>query len=295
LELCIDFPSTGGCVDYACAYMNTLSWNTPFTPLPMERNPRRVFERLFGEGATATQRVRRVTQDVSILDGALQEMTALRRQLGRFDQHRVDQYAESIREVELRLRRLEQQNAASTGGEGVVIPDSVPDSYEDHVKLMYDLQVLAFHADLTRVITFMMGRELSSRSYPQIGVPEAHHSISHHDNDPEKLEKVAKVDAYHLGLLAYFLDRLKATPDGDATLLDGLAVLYGCAMSNGNMHTHDRLPIVVAGKLGGTIQGGQHLFFDQELPMANLLVSLLNKANVGTEQLGDSTGPLAGF
>jgi hypothetical protein len=297
LELAIDNADRGPVCDegYTCAYMNTLSWSTPSTPLPVEVNPRLVFERLFGEGGSAKERVLRIREDRSILDSVRPNVAKLQLALGAPDRRRIDQYLQSIREVEQRLQRVETQNVESpaAGADGTKRPVGVPDNFEDHVKLMFDLQVLAYQADITRVITFMLGREVGGRSYPQIGVPEGHHGISHHEDVPEKLAKVAKIDAYHLHLLAYFLEKLRTTPDGDGSLLDQVMILYGSGISNGNLHSHDNLPVLLAGGGAGQLQGGRHLKYAEHMTMSNLLLSLLDKAQARTDRLGDSSGLLA--
>jgi hypothetical protein len=278
---------------YTCAYMNTFSWSSATTPLPMENNPRLVFQRLFGEGENAKDRLIQTREDQSILDAVSGSMKRLESTLGPADRRRVDQYFSAIREVELRLQRIEAHNAESTTlGPAGTRPLGIPDNFEDHIHLMFDLQVLAFQADITRVTTLMIGREEGGRSYPQAGVPEGHHSISHHDNNPEKLAKLAKIDAYHVKQMAIFLGKLKQTPDGDANLLDNSMILYGGGISNGNMHNHEHLPIVLAGG-AGQLKGGRHIEYQQDTPMSNLLWSILDKAGVHTDKLGDATGMLA--
>jgi hypothetical protein len=279
---------------YTCAYMNTFSWSSATTPLPMENNPRLVFQRLFGEGQNAKDRLTQTREDRSILDAVTGSMKRLESSLGPADRRKVDQYLTSIREVELRLQRIEAHNAESTTlGPSGTRPLGIPDNFEDHIHLMFDLQVLAFQADITRVTTLMIGREEGGRSYPQAGVPEGHHSISHHDNNPEKLAKLAKIDAYHVKQMAIFLGKLQKTPDGDATLLDNSMILYGGGLSNGNMHNHENLPVVLAGGGAGQLKGGRHIEYPHDMPMSNLLRSILDKAGVHTDTLGDATGMLA--
>lgn len=291
LELATDFNYVVGACDngYACVYMNTLSWSTPTTPLPTEANPRVVFERMFGDGGTAAERVAELRKSGSILDWVMNDMVSLQRKLGPADRTTVTQYLDSIRELERRIQMAEQQSSAAPPGT-IERPIGAPQAWEDHVKLMFDLQVLALQADITRVITFQMAREVSTRTYPQIGVPEAHHPTSHHKNDPEKLAKLAKINAYHVSLFAYFLDRLKSTPDGDGTLLDNSLYLLGSGMGNPDVHDHRQLPILVAGGGGGTLKGGRHINFKQPTPMANLLLTMLDKAGIGMETFADSTG-----
>jgi len=296
LELSLEDRSSAPLCDegYTCAYSNTLSWSSATTPLPVENNPRLVFERLFGEEGNAQDRAVRIREDRSILDSVTGAMKQLQGGLGSTDRRKVDQYFEAIRGVELRLQRIEAHNAQSPSAEqGVARPLGVPEKFEDHIHLMFDLQVLAFQADITRVITMMFGREMAVRSYPQIGVPDSHHSVSHHDNNPEKLAKIAKIDAYHVEQMAYFLGKLKETRDGENSLLDNSMILYGGGISNGNLHNHEHLPVVLAGGGAGQLKGGRHLEFKTDTPMSNVLRSILYKAGVHTDSLGDSTGVLA--
>jgi uncharacterized protein DUF1552 len=279
---------------YTCTYSNTLSWTSPTTPLPVENNPRLVFERLFGEGGDARQRGYRLRENRSILDSVTDSMKQLQGTLGTPDRRRVDQYFEAIRQVELRLQRVEAQNAESpTMGEGVARPLGAPEKFEDHIRLMMDLQVLAFQSDITRVTTLMFAAERSGRSYPEAGVPDSHHSVSHHDNNPEKLAKVAKIDAYHIQQLAYFIGKLRDTQDGDGTLLDHSMLLYGAGISNGNVHDHSPLPILLCGGGAGQLQGGRHIVFKDEPPLSNVVRSVLDKAGVHADHLGESTGVAA--
>jgi len=284
----------GACaVGYSCTYINTISWRNPTTPNPMEINPRVLFDRLVGEGRDANERMARMQQDRSILDRVTNKVNRLKGALGPGDQLRFDEYLENIREIERRIQLAEKQNNSRVG-----LPDSpagIPDSWDEHVKLLFDLQALAFQADMTRVSTFMMARELSSRSYPWIGVPDPHHATSHHQNDPEKLEKNAKIQTYHLSLFGYFLNKLKNTQDGQGNLLDHSLLLYGSCMSNSNVHDHGPLPVVVAGGAGGNLRGWRHLKYPDQTPMSNLLLSLLEKAEVRVDSVGDSTGRLTDF
>jgi hypothetical protein len=277
---------------YTCAYSNTLSWSSPTTPLPMENDPRLVFERLFGEEANPRDRAYRLQEDRSILDSVNGSINRLNSKLGPNDKRKVDQYYSSIREVELRLQRIEAQNAKSPTATTMKRPLGVPEKFEDHIHLMFDLKVLAFQGDITRVTTLMFGREMATRSYPQIGVPDSHHSLSHHDNNPAKLAKLAKIDNYHVQMVAYFLGKLRAAQDGENNLLDNSIIVYGGGIGNGNLHNHERLPIFVAGGGAGTIQGGRHIEFKNDTPVSNLLRTVLDKAGVQTETLGDSTGLL---
>ena len=279
---------------YTCAYSNTLSWSSPSTPLPMENDPRLVFERLFGEEANPKERAIRLQEDRSILDSITPAMARLSGRLGAGDKRKVDQYYSSIRDVELRLQRVEAQNAKSpTAATTMQRPLGVPEKFEDHIRLMFDLKVLAFQGDITRVTTLMFGREMATRSYPQIGISDSHHSLSHHDNNPAKLAKIAKIDNYHVQQVAYFLGKLKAAQDGENTLLDNAMVMYGGGIGNGNLHNHERLPIFVAGGGAGTLKGGRHFAFKDDTPVSNLLRTILDKAGVETEKIGDSTGFIA--
>ena len=278
--------------DYGCIYMNTLSWRTPSTPMPMEINPRKVFERMFGEGGTAAQRVARIREDRSILDAIAKEAAGLQLQLGPSDRQTMTQYLENVREIERRIQRAE----TSQGDEDLQLPArpaGVPFDYEEHIKLMYDLITLAYQADVTRVITFMVSREVSNRTYPQVGVTDGHHAISHHQNRAEKMEKNVKIQTYNISQFGYFLDKLKNTPDGDGSLLDHAALLYGSNMSNSNAHDHYPLPNLVVGGATGRMQGGRHLKYADRTPMTNLLVTMLDKVGVKQESLGDSSGLLS--
>jgi len=291
LELATDFNYVVGACDngYACVYMNTLSWSGPKTPLPTEANPRIVFERLFGDGGTAAERKAELRKSGSILDWVMEDMSRLERKLGPGDRGRVSEYLDSVREIERRIQMAERQDEAALP-ETLERPIGAPQAWEDHVKLMFDLQVLALQADITRVITFQMAREVSTRTYPQIGVPEAHHPTSHHQNNPEKLAKLAKINTYHVSLFAYFLDKLKSTRDGDGTLLDNSMYLLGSGMGNPDVHDHRQLPILVAGGGGGRLKGGRHISYQEPTPMANLLLTMLDKAGIGLERFADSTG-----
>jgi hypothetical protein len=283
---------------YSCVYWNTISWRTPTTPLPMEVNPRVVFERLFGDGGTPEQRLSQVREDRSILDSVREAVSTLQGRLGAGDRARVAEYLDSMREIERRIQIAEKQ-----GGESVVDlpnrPIGVPEAYDDHAKLMFDLAALAFQADITRVFTLLLGREQTNRPYPWLGVPEAHHSVSHHQNDPIRLAKAAKINTYHIELLARFADKLKSIPDGDGTLLDHSMLLQGSGLSNSDQHSHIDLPLVLVGGGAGTLKGGRHLRFPKDTPMNNLHMAMLEKVGVPVDQFGDATGrvtlePLAG-
>ena len=276
---------------YSCIYWNTISWRTPTMPLPMEVNPRIVFERMFGDGGTPEQRLGQVREDRSILDSVREAVLTLQNRLGASDRVKVAEYLDSMREIERRIQVAEKQS-----GEALIElpgrPVGAPDGYDEHAKLMIDLAALAFQADVTRVFTLLLGREQTNRPYPFIGVPEAHHSISHHQNDPVKLAKCAKVNAYHISLLARLAEKLRSTPDGDGTLLDHSMILQGSGLSNSDQHSHIDLPLVVVGGGGGRLKGGRHLRFPKDTPMNNLHMALLEKVGVEVEQFGDSTGRL---
>jgi hypothetical protein len=295
LELTADDNSlVGSCdVGYSCAYSSTLSWRTPTLPLMAENNPRVVFERLFGSSDSTDARVRasRLQQDRSILDSVTARVKQLQQKLGPSDNTKLSDYLESLRDTERRIQKAEEQSARQ--GPELVQPAGVPDGFEPHVKLLYDLQVLAYQADLTRVITFMYGREQTGRPYPQIGIPEPHHPLTHHQNDPSKMEKCTAIQLYHVALFATYLEKLKATPDGDGSLLDHIVLLYGGGISNSDRHTHGPLPTLLLGGGSGTLKGGRHLVFPEDTPLTNLQLTLLHKVGVPAEKLGDSTGQFA--
>jgi hypothetical protein len=276
---------------YSCTYINTLSWRTPATPLPMEINPRVVFERLFGEGGTEEQRRSRLRQDRSVLDAVMQQASRLKMKVSSSDGVALTQYLDNVREIERRIQMAEKQSGAVT--DVPAAPAGVPESFEEHIKLMFDLQALAYQADITRVSTFMLARELSQRTYPQVHAHDPHHSVSHHQNEPAKIETLTRIQTYHMQLFAYYLNKLRSTPDGDGSLLDHVMILYGSNMSNSNLHNHFPLPVVVAGGGAGQVKGYRHLKCPDHTPMTNLLVSMLGKSGVAMEKLGDSTGPLA--
>ncbi len=282
----------GSCnVGFSCAYMNTISWRTPTTPQPMEINPRVVFDHLFGDGSNATERLERIEEQRSILDAAMAQVRHLEGGLGPNDRNRVAEYLDTIREIERRIQLAEKQNSNSS----LTVPTSpagIPDDHREHSKLMFDLMALAFQADITRISTFMMAREVSYRTFPFLGFTESFHPASHHQNNPARLENLTKINTYHVELLAYFLNRLKSTPDGDGNLLDHSLILYGSGMSNSNVHNHSPLPVFVAGGAAGKMKGGRHLKYPDNTPMSNLLLSILHKAGVPEERVGDSTGPL---
>src|SRR5215469_14949910 len=273
-------------VGYSCAYMNSIAWKTANTPLPMEINPRVVFERLFGDGSSEAERLENKRENRSILDSVTRETGRLQKGLGQQDRARVADYLDNVREIERRIQKAEQQATAN-----LAVPETpigVPESFDEHAKLMYDLMALAYTADITRISTFMVARDLSQRTFPQIGVPEPHHATSHHGNNPATIAKLAKINNYHVTLLAYFIEKLKSTPDGDGTLLDHSMVLYGSSMANSNEHNHFPLPLVLLGGASGRLQGGRHVKFPERTSMANLLLAILDKSGIPMDKLGDS-------
>ena len=291
LELSMDLLQTIGQCDngYACVYQNNLSWSSPTTPLPAEAHPRIVFERLFGEGGTAADRRLALRKRASLLDWVREDITRLQNTLGPEDRTRVGQYLETVREVERRIQQAEAGTAEQS------LPDldrpvGVPAAYADHARLMFDLQVLALQADVTRVITFQLARETSNRTYTEIGVPDPHHPLTHHGNDPEKIARMAKINAFHVSLFAYFLEKLKSTPEGDGSLLDHSLYLYGSGMGNPNVHDHVNLPILVAGGGAGRVKGGRHIRYAEPTPLANLHVTLLERVGVRMNGFADSKG-----
>lgn len=290
IEMNVDLPTQGACDTSDCFFNNTISWRNPTTPNPAEEHPRLVFERLFGDGGTAAQRSARMKVNGSILDSVMQEVGSLNATLGAGDHTKLTEYLDSVREIEQRIQGVESREMQTV--ELPERPTDVPETFAEYIKLMYDLQALGFQADVTRVFTLIVCRELSTRTYPQIGVPDQHHPVSHHRNDPALIVKKAKIDAYHVALLTTFLEELKATQDGDGNLLDHSLILYGGGMGDGNLHRHSNLPCLTAGKLCGQFDTGRHLEYKMDSPMSNLLLTILNKAGVPTEKIGDSTGPL---
>ncbi|MEE2790817.1 MAG: DUF1552 domain-containing protein [Acidobacteriota bacterium] len=295
IELAVDLNFLVGNCDngYSCTYLNTLAWRTATTPLPTENNPRAVFERMFGDGGTPAQRLAQVRKDRSILDAVEADMQRLYRRVGAADRARTDEYFDAVREVERRLQKAEISPVEFDPDAGLERPPvGIPDSFGDHVRLMFDLQWLAYQADITRVFTFMYGREVGSRTYPEIGLAGGHHAMSHHGDRPEALERYARLNTYQTDLFRYFVDRLASTPDGDGTLLDHALLLYGAGMSNPNIHSHNDIPLVLVGGASGHLQGGRHLVAPLKTPMTNLLVSMLDKSGVQVDRLGDNTGRL---
>ena len=293
LELSMDLMATVGQCDngYACVYQNNLSWSSPTTPLPSEAHPRIVFETLFGEGGSSADRQAALKKRASLLDGIGQEISRLQKTLGPSDREKIIAYLDSVREVERRIQQAEA-NARENPLPDLDRPMGVPAAYADHAKLMFDLQLLAFQGDITRITTFQLARETSNRTYPEIGVADPHHPLTHHGNDPEKIAKVAKINQFHVSLFADFLQRLQETQEGDGTLLDHSLLLYGSGMGDPNVHDHLNLPILVAGGAAGNMRGGRHIRFREPTPMANLHLTLLNKVGVRLDSFADSNGQL---
>jgi hypothetical protein len=294
LEVAMDAPANAGACtgNLSCAYTHTISWRSPTQPLPMEYNPRAVFEKLFGDSGSTERgaREKRLLQHKSILDSVTEKLAGLKRELGPQDQVKVDEYSESVRDVERRIQRAEEQSDLELPT--IDQPQGVPPVFEDHLALMLDLQLLALQSDLTRVISFMIGKEQSARPYPQIGVPEAHHPLSHHSDVPALVEHMSKINRYHTELFAKYLAKLRATPDGDGSLLDHMTILYGSGISNSNRHSGDNLPLLVVGGGAGRLKGGRHLTYSDNPTMANLLVTLMDKLDVPVDKIGGSTGRL---
>jgi hypothetical protein len=291
LELAMDLLQTVGQCDngYACVYQNNLSWSSPTTPLPAEAHPRIVFERLFGEGGSAADRRAALRRRASLLDWVRDDISRLQKQLGPDDRARVGQYLDTVREVERRIQKAEAETA-DTQLPDLDRPVGVPASYADHARLMFDLQALALQGDVTRVITFQLARETSTRTYTEIGVPDPHHPLTHHGNNPEKIARMAKINAFHVSLFASFLEKLKATPEGDGSLLDHTVYLYGSGMGNPNVHDHVNLPILVAGGGAGGVKGARHITYAEPTPLANLHLTLLEKVGVRLDAFADSKG-----
>ena len=293
LELAMDLLQVVGQCDngYACVYQNNLSWSSPTTPLPAEAHPRIVFENLFGEGGSIAERRAALRKKASLLDSFNDDIARLQRDLGPGDRARVDNYLETVREVERRIQKAEADTKDNP------LPDldrpvGVPAAYADHARLMFDLQVLALQGDVTRVVAFQLARETSNRTYPEIGVPDPHHPLSHHGNDPAKIARMAKINQFHVSLFAEFLAKLKSTPEGDGTLLDHSLYLYGSGIGNPNVHDHTNLPILVAGGAASGVKGGRHIKYAKPTPLANLHLTLLDKVGVHLDSFADSTGKL---
>ena len=294
LELSMDGPANAGACtgNLSCVYTHTLSWRSRTQPLPMEWNPRAVFEKLFGDSGSTERAAReaRLRQHKSILDSVAEKLADLKKELGPPDQVKIDEYTEAIRDVERRIQKAEEQQDVELPA--MEQPQGAPPVFEDHLALMLDLQLLAFQSDLTRVITFMLGKEQSARPYPRIGVPEAHHPLSHHNNIPELIARMSQINRYHTQLFSGYLAKLRATPDGDGSLLDHMTILYGSGISNSTRHAAENLPLLLIGGGAGRLKGGRHLAYSGEPPMANLLVTLMDKLGVPVERLGGSTGEL---
>ena len=293
LELAMDLMDMVGQCDngFACVYQNNLSWSSPTTPLPAEAHPGVVFERLFGDGGSAQDRRAALGRRASLLDWIREDIARLQGKLGPGDRVKVGEYLDSVRELERRIQKAEATSLDDPLPD-LDRPAGVPAAYADHAKLMFDLQVLALQADVTRVITFQLARESSNRTYPEIGVPDPHHPTSHHGKDPEKVAKIAKINQFHVSLFAYFLERLASVSDGDGSLLDHSLYLYGSGMGNPNVHDHVNLPIVVAGGGAGKARGGRHIKYAEPTPMANLHLTLLDSVGVHLESFADSTGKI---
>jgi hypothetical protein len=294
LELSMDAPANAGACtgNLSCVYTHTLCWRSATQPLPMEWNPRVVFERLFGDSGSTDRAVReaRLRQHKSILDSVMEKLGSLKEELGPKDQAKVEQYTEAVRDVERRIQRAEEQSALELPT--LQQPQGAPPVFEDHLALMLDLQLLAFQSDLTRVISFMIGKEQSARPYPQVGVPEAHHPLSHHDDNPDLILHMSKINRYHTQLFSQYLAKLRATPDGDGSLLDHMTILYGAGISNSMHHSGDNLPLLLVGGGAGGLKGGRHLKFEKKPPMSNLLVTLMDKLGMPVDHLGGSNGKL---
>ncbi len=294
LELSMDAPANAGACsgNLSCVYTHTLSWRGPTQPLPTEYNPRAVFERLFGDTGSTARRAReeRLAQQRSILDSVADKLRALSWDLGTGDQVKMEQYTDAIRDIERRIERAEAQIDIELPE--FPQPEGAPAAFEDHLDLMFDLQLVALQADLTRVITFMLGKEQSPRPYPQIGVPDAHHPLSHHNDEPELVERMSRINRYHTELFSRYLTKLRATPDGDGTLLDNMTILYGSGISNSTRHSGDNLPLLLLGGGAGSLRGGRHLHFAEEPGMADLLVTIMDKMGVPVDRIGASSGRL---
>jgi hypothetical protein len=294
LEICMDLPANAGACtgNLSCAYLDTLCWKSPTQPLPMDWNPRTVFEKLFGDSGSTdrTARAKRLQQHKSILDSVNGKLASLKQELGPQDQVKMNEYADAVRDVERRIEKAEQQSGLELPA--LEQPQGAPPVFEDHLALMMDLKVLALQSDLTRVISFMISKEQSPRPYPQIGVPEAHHPLSHHNNIPELIEKMSKINTYHAKLFSQYLAKLKATPDGDGSLLDHMIILYGAGLSNSNGHSGENLPQMLVGGGSGKIKGGRHLKFANKPSQANLLLTIMDKMDYPVEKVGGSNGKL---
>ncbi|MCH7855984.1 MAG: DUF1552 domain-containing protein [Gemmatimonadetes bacterium] len=284
--------SVGNCENgYSCTYQNSTSWRTPTTPLPHERDPRVVFRRLFGDGGSVEARMAQMRTDRSILDSVMESINQLERRLGQSDRAAVDEYLNAVREIERRIQRAEE-NSATTPLPTADQPAGVPDEYDEHVEILFEMLALAYQADVTRVSCFQMARELSGRTYPEIGVPEAHHSVSHHQLNPHNIEQYTKINTHHVSLFSKLIERMHNTPDGDGTLLDHTIMLYGTGMGDGDHHTPYNLPVILVGGGCGTLAGGRHMKYEMDTPFMNLGLTLLDKVGVHLDGIADSTGRL---
>jgi hypothetical protein len=295
LELTLDFAEfVGGCdPGYSCAYTNTLCWRSPTTPMPMENNPRAVFERLFGSSDTTdpAERLARLRKDRSILDAVTQDVARLQTGLGSADRRKLTEYLDAVRDVERRIQKVEQQSSQELPT--FARPVGIPATFEEHYKLMVDLQALAYQADKTRVITFLVAHEQSTRPYPEIGISDPHHPLTHHSGNQEKIAKVIQINTYHAKMFSYFLERMRSTADGDGSLLDHMMVIYGGSISDANVHKHEDLPILLVGGGDGRIKGGRHVRYPKDTPVTNLFLAMLNNLGVPAESFGDSTALLS--
>jgi hypothetical protein len=283
----------GNCENgYSCAYLNSTSWRTANTPLPHERDPRVVFQRLFGDGGSVTARLQQMRKDRSILDSITESFTRLEKRLGVGDRRTVAEYLDSVRDVERRIQKAEQNNA-NAPLPTVVQPAGVPEEYDEHAKLLLDLLLLGYQADITRVSCMQIARESSTRTYPFIGVPEPHHPVSHHQNDPHNIQQKTRIDAYHISLFGRLIEKMKQTPDGDGSLLDHSILVYGAGMGDGDHHTPIDMPVVLAGRGCGQLEGGRHMKYALNTPFMNLGVTLLDKLGLNVDKIADSTGRLA--
>lgn len=294
IQLCIEyFDSAGSCAhNYSCVYMDTISWSSPTAPLPMTIDPRMAFENLFGAGGSPAERLARRKSDRSVLDQITGKVARLKKGLNASDRNRLDSYLEDVREIERRIQKIEEYNSSSVKREIPAAPVGVPESWEEHVKLMLDLQVLGFAAEVTRVSALKLSKDGSTRVFPGSGVKTPFHTLSHHGESPAKIEEYARLNRYHVGLMPYFLEKLKNTPDGDGNLLDHSLILYGSPMGDSNVHNHKRLPIFLAGRANGKVRGNLHVKTNEDTPMANVLLTILRKLGVDQETIGDSTAEI---
>jgi hypothetical protein len=292
IQLCIESSDASGACDYgyACVYSDTISWANPTTPLPMTMDPRAAFESLFGDGSTAAQRLQRQRINASILDWIGKDVASLKQNLGASDRSRLNDYLENVREVERRIQKIEQYNASGESRSLPAAPLGVPDSFEEHVKLMFDLQVIGFMTNTTRVSSFKLSRDVCMRVYPESGVNKAFHSVSHHNENPTSIAEFAKINQYHVKLLSYYFDKLQSTPDGDGNLLDNSLTLYASPMGDSNVHNHKHLPVLLMGKAGGAVKGNNHVRVADGTPFSNVLLTMMNKLDMNMDKLSDSTG-----